>query len=1028
MAFTPSGMYAADQQGLFGTQPTGPSFQDYIYSQGNVGYGIQSQYLTPNYAAGYRPAYGGPTGEPNPYQNPQGQINSAWYAAQMLPIPGAGFGSQVDYSRNAPGVTQYHAHNLVSIGPDASANILQQYIAPIGAAYYGAKIANYAPFFASGAKRGLQTAVGMGVRETIGARAGSIAGRTVGAGIGAAMGGTTRALFGLGSVTGGAAAVGAAGSFAGALAGSVAAPLLLGQGLYNLADKTMFDPYVQTRRGAEAMLSNNYGMAMGGSAGSVSGGLGMSASRAYEISSSVNKASFSDFAFKDADYTAMMDYAQQAGLFDSMSGGDYNAKNVTKKVREISKDVKQIMQVFGEKDTREAIGILAKFSKMGFGPGTAEFTSAASSVYGASAYTGKSAQAITEGIFTPGAYAFQSKGMNGVLGGRAATDAYRGYEAAVKNGLVSKSVIASLGGTEGATQLQTSAMLGLAGTQYNMMSAYNQYFSGNKARGISGNLTAFAKGMGTDPMRAVGNMALYGNQLLDKQMGEDRFAPAMQAIDILKMMRPGQKNAADLAAVLTGSLGLSNDQARAMILDMQSTMQANPGELTRNLATQNIISRLEAENMTFANPQILEAVRLGYTGVKNLVSTPGDYINKGIAKAGDALTTFMGYQQTGLIDSRMSGKRIGLALSSQGELSVNRYSASGSNSSDSASVASYVNKYAQSLDPKVRRLANKAIKNGSVDVDAMSDLQNATGDTSLSVNAIFAAQKEGDVFSNNPLSLGSNDIAARVAVFEKSLGFAKGEASLASEYDKIKDDPIKLRKFEEENADKIRRLALQDIGKKEIRRSGAFANDSLSFLEGFVGETLAYNWFMKDEQAKERVKSLKPGDRAFSDLTKGVVARSNRKLFSSFEGQVTDAYYNKGAKAATAVAAGGPGKIGDTGNSEFNRQGLNGIGDAGVSGSVALDLNQALSGIDFQTGLNLNDAIAGSQNTFDKAGAMLLKGANIIAATAEAEARRKGGSLMAAPATNTPLINTELDVLIDQGKAKAYSAIKGFFE
>ena len=40
MAFTPSGMYAANQQGLFGTQPTGPSFQDYVYSQGNAGYGV----------------------------------------------------------------------------------------------------------------------------------------------------------------------------------------------------------------------------------------------------------------------------------------------------------------------------------------------------------------------------------------------------------------------------------------------------------------------------------------------------------------------------------------------------------------------------------------------------------------------------------------------------------------------------------------------------------------------------------------------------------------------------------------------------------------------------------------------------------------------------------------------------------------------------------------------------------------------------------------------------------------------------
>lgn len=106
------------------------------------------------------------------------------------------------------------------------------------------------------------------------------------------------------------------------------------------------------------------------------------------------------------------------------------------------------------------------------------------------------------------------------------------------------------------------------------------------------------------------------------------------------------------------------------------------------------MSRLEAENMTFANPNMLEAVKLGYTGVKSALSTPGDYISKGLGLASDSLSSFMTYQQYGLSDSRITGKRVGIALSAQGETSVSRYTPARSNSSDSASVASYVNKYA----------------------------------------------------------------------------------------------------------------------------------------------------------------------------------------------------------------------------------------------------------------------------------------------------------------------------------------------
>lgn len=1002
MAFTPSGMYAAEQQGLFGTQPGGPTLQDYVYSQSSPGYGVQSQYLTPNYSAGYRPAYGGPTGEPNPYQSPHTQTNSAWYASQILPGPGLGYGSQVGYGQEAAGVTAYHAHNLVTIGPDAAANVLQQYITPVAAAYLGAKIANQTPFFARGAKRGLQTAFGMGVRESIGARAGGIVGRAAGGFAGGIAGGTSRALFGLGSVGGGAAMAGAAGGFAGALIGSVVAPLALGQGLYMVADKAVFDPYVQTRRGAEAMMSNTYGRAIGGRQGSVSGGLGMSAGTAYGISSSVNKASFDDYGFKDSDYTSMMDYSAQAGLFDMYSGSDFNAKNITKKVKDIAGSVKQVMQVFGEKDLQEAIGILAKFTKMGFGPGTSEFSSGLSSIRAASAYTGKSSNAIMESIFTPAAYAYQSQGLNGVIGGRAAADAYRGYEAAVKNGLVDKNVIASLGGTEGATQLQTSAMLGLAGTQYNKMAAYNQYFSGNKVDGIAGNITAFGTGMGTDPLRAKGNMALYGNQIISKQLGENRFAPISQATDLLRMIKPGDKNIADLAGVLTGSLGLSDEQAQATLLDMQSTIQTYGGTGLRTVANTNVRNRLEAENLSWTNPHLMGVMKSGWSGLKNAIGAPGSTLLGNISDVG---SNFLDYAQFGLNSKAATGKDIGLAIQMQGDKSVSRFKSS-SKSSESATVTAYINKYAQSMDPRIRKAANQVIKNGRFDISAFANLQSATGDTSVPINSAFAVSDEGGVYTNNVLNLGEADINASVTRMEKELGLSSKEAAFASGYDKAKKDPFQEGIFVRQNEETIRQYAIDNVEKNEIARSGAFSLPGVTELknipilgtflqgvtagDGYIGQAFLQDYSMSKEERIKRIKELKVDSKEFASLTRGVEQRLNKTLAQNSSGQVVDTFYNKGSSAARALAASGPGDLSNTSNNASNRELLNAIGDAAQVGANIGELNRQIAGIDMRTGLVLDGGRGGSG--VERGGAAIAKAATLMVKAAQMQYEAADGN------------------------------------
>lgn len=1030
MPIPTAGVYAADQQGFFGSQPTGPSFQDYVYSQGNQGYGINSQYLTPNYTAAYRPAYGGPTGEPTPYSGGGSFAQSAWYAAQALPFPGAGYGSQTPYYQSALGLTDYHSHNLASIGPDAATNLLQQYVAPVAAAYLAAKTLNLEPFYAKGFKRGAQTFFSMNTRESIAARAGGLMGKAAGGVLGGAAGATTRALVGMGSIGGGAAAFGAIGGLAGGLAGTVALPLLAGQAMYSTADTMVFDPYVQTRRGADALKANLYSTSMGSEAGSVTGGLGISSQKAYEISNAINQEAFKDFAFKDSDYTSMLDYSAQAGLFDSMKGSDYNATTMTKKIKDISSSVKQIMHVFGEKDMQEAIGILSKFSKMGFGPGTENLAASLTSIRATSAYVGKSAGEVFQSAYLPGAYAFQGQGLSAMVGGKNATDAYRGYEAALKNGLVDKDVLAALGGSEGASQLNTQASLRLASTQYNKLAAYNQAFLGRETTGVANNIQAFAKGMGTDPIRAVGNMALYGNQAVSDQLGKDPFAVDRQAIDVLNMIKPGKKNLADLAAVYTQTMGLSDEEAQARVLALQSTLKVDQSELIGQMVNTSVAQKLESEGVSFVNPTLLSTIRNTYVQAKNITANPTRQTTGVLAKVSDAFTKFGTDQQFALRSVDRSSKSDELALTFQNAGKVKVYAPAISKDSmgnaGDLELSNYVNKYAQSLDPRVRQAASQAFtSDGTVNVEGIVKLQKVTGDTSVSPTDVIAASKNKTKFVSKTRDYGSGeDFASRVTALSKKMGLE--DMSLLTGYKKAeKEGPIALEMFIQENAESFKKYAEKNITAPEIKYSGAFAADALSGATGegqerwaYYASTLAGGGYQQtDKDRVQKLKDVRQDSREMKDIASGVVGNLLTKTTSSKEGLGLYVYATQGAQAARGIFSAKDIKVSTTRDPKYNSDIVDGVSAAAAVGAASISTMDALKGYDYETGINLNDAMKTS-NPFEKAGAMILKGANIIAATAEEEARRKGGG-SGAPSPS-PVRGTQGSDFYDSAALKSY--------
>lgn len=1026
MAFTPTGAYSAEQQGLFGTQPMGPSFQDYVYSQNNPGYGVNGAYLTPNYTNAYRPSYGGPTGNPNPWQTGATLGQSAWYAANALPIPGAGFGTTTPYYQSATGMLDYHTHNMVSALPDAGATVIQSAL-PFASVYAAQKMMGASPFFARGAKATLQAGFGMGVRESIGARAGAIAGRTLGGAFGGLAGGATRGLVGLGSVSGGAAAFGGAGAFVGSALGSIAAPLIVGQGLYNVANNMIIDPYIQQRRGAEIMKSNLYGMAIGGEGGAAGGGLGLSSKRAYEISAGVNQAAFKDFGFKDSDYTSMLDYSMQAGLFEGFSGSDFNQKKVVEKTKEIAASVKQIMSVFGEKDMREAIGILAKFSKMGVNVGSAQFASGMGSLRAASAYTGKSAGELMETVFTPGAYSFQAAGMNGVLGGRVATDAYRGYEAALKTGLVSKGVLASLGGAEGAAQLATNATLGLANTQYNQMAAYNQFFSGRAASGIAGNLNAFAQGMGGDPMRAAGNMALYGNQMLDRQLGADRFASQKQVADLLRAIKPGAKNAADYAAVLTQSFGMSPEAARATVIDIQQNLRGNQYSLMGNMATQDIKQTLESDGLTWTNLPTIGAARGAYVGAKRGLSAVGSGIAQGIGFVSDTGAMVGDYLQYGIQTRKTTGKQAGVALSVQGAGLLTEYSAKGGRSGSyererADKLTSMVNTGMFSLNPHHREIASRVMNKGVVDIKAFTELKAALGDDSLSVTDVLRTQSAGISFSGKSINYGNIDVESYLTQQAESQGiFGKGRLTTAQadKYTALEvgfanaKSEDELASFSNSNFDTIKELGLRMAG-----------NEDNGVARRRIKDPVTGKMRMQSfrEANEDRIRSATPGSYLGEAIAGEVRAKLSAGLSGSKEGGALYTKVDKGIEAAKQALASDTTVTSGLNNWFSNTFGINetvlkktSAAASATAGSA--NLRTTLMGIDFQTGIDLDAATGGPGDSVEKGGAMIIKASVIMAQAAtmqyEAAGKNKDNQLYkelaAATGSTSPIQNQTTD-------------------
>ena len=617
------------------------------YGINNSGYqaapvsGIGGTYDTPGYGAGYRPSYGESSYDPyNPWHRGDGPGRYMWNAANI--VPGLGMGSDAPLHENPSIQTQYAGQAITTTSADAATNFSQQYVLPVAAYYAGHRIHKAKIFYTAG-----------GREMYMGTAAGRAVGRGIGRGVGGAAGGLWRGLTGFGGVGAGAELGATALGGIGMAAGSLLTPMALGMGISAAVDHSIFEPYVDTRRASTAIQTAMSNRIVTGTAGAAGGGLGISGSAATRAASAITSSAWDDFALSNSQYTSLVDYGMQSGLYDDM--GTMDPKQMAAKTKNIAKDVKRIMAVFGEKDMKEAVAILSEFTKQGGVAGGYETTTALNSLRMGTLMTGKSSREIYDLVGASGAGAYRAQGMSGMAGIISATGAYAGLANAQRMGMVSSRMLSLFGGLEGATNMMVQGRADMAGSDYNKMMMYNQFIGKGANNSVGGNVNQFANLVGSNPLEAAGKMAMHSQEMLDAQAKGSPTSVYMQYMQQLRAMYPTRDkfSSAELAGVLHGN-GFSDQQVSIAMMDIQGAKRGFNTNVTERFQRDAIRADIEANGWSYMGT-LGVGLRKGAYGVGRALSPIGESIAQNASEAGDWVTRGITRLRFGEFDSGKLG-------------------------------------------------------------------------------------------------------------------------------------------------------------------------------------------------------------------------------------------------------------------------------------------------------------------------------------------------------------------------------------
>lgn len=545
------------------------SFQDPLnpFNTTPGSWGIDPTYLTPSYAAPYRPQYQGPQGAPPPNDN-VGYGTSLYNVFTPL-------GANHPYGDTVNQDSPYYSA-LAYKPVDAAAWGLQRGIVPALAFAAGMKASAikvstnssaysstmYAWRMATGMAP--EMAASKAAQMSLGARLGSSVGQGLSRGL---TGGLEAAGINVGARAAGGLA-GAAG-LVGAGAGSIAVPLMVGQAISSLADKTIFDPYSATRSGEKSLRSNFANVMMGsGSEGNSITGFGTSRKFASGLSSRLTKSSIKDMSLDTYGMNDLTDMAARSGQLD-----DVQLEQLESRMKKLAKQVKVMMRVANEPDFRAAMEMMAELKVAGVSTNTAGRV--LQNIGGSSAIAGVSAQKMMNTVGAQGQYIYQSNNLTPYIGQTQAAQTYGAFSSAYRMGLIGDATMAKFGGREGATQLAVTGQVNAAQTPYNQIMLMNQTFGRGNQGSVVGNLSSFGQMAASDPLAAAGAMGMYDSEMTSKQLMEKGPGAILEQLKQISGSIPGMKNKDGQIDVekafllMTRQMGLPEMEAKAVLKELQ---------------------------------------------------------------------------------------------------------------------------------------------------------------------------------------------------------------------------------------------------------------------------------------------------------------------------------------------------------------------------------------------------------------------------------------------------------------------------
>ena len=548
------------------------------------GFGMNQAYATPAYMANFRPAYGGNQSAENAYAR-EFSYSDAMQEQFLLKGPDSTFATDPAQYMAARHKAIWDTHTdalvqgLTYVGTPLAAWYASNklfgktmkmsggnYFANPATAAYNAFKAGGGAAMAGASRASMASAMaGATVEQSLGASIGVGMGRAAGGMAGGVLNAGAR-MLGFGGMAG-AGMLGTAGAAMGGVIGSMAIPLVVGTLASKAANEFISDPYIAVRRGTDAWMANTANTFVGGSAGPVNGGFGLSHRHAANLSRSLVNSATNDMAFDRQDYNIMADYGMQEGLFNDI--GNLNVEDVTRRVGKMADTVKVIMAVANTPSVQEAVKYLGRIKAAGVND-PMDAAAIIRRIGTASAQSGSSVEQIMNTVGNQGQYLYQQAGLLPVIGQTTAASLYGGFANAHKRGLLSNQTMTALGGLEGMTQWSMEAnVTALNNPLWRMAFNSGQGRSVGKAdiiQMLSNAGSTFAK----SPWDYMGKHALNGNierseiaaQGPDKVMLDTLETMRTSGLFPGMRMKDGKMNIVDAAGALK-SIGFSDEQIRS---------------------------------------------------------------------------------------------------------------------------------------------------------------------------------------------------------------------------------------------------------------------------------------------------------------------------------------------------------------------------------------------------------------------------------------------------------------------------------